>query len=85
MGRGGERSCMASESEEEYRAILTPREREILSGEADVADSYYYRVVSRVRDKIEQVGFDLETLDEHHEGLAEELREVVCGGEGANE
>lgn len=76
---------MASEAEQEYRAILTPREREILSGEADVGDSYYYRVVSRVRDKIEQVGHDLETLDKHHEGLAIELREVVGGGGGDDE
>lgn len=71
---------MAQEAENEYRAILTPREREILSGEdPTVSDSYRYRVVSRVRDKIEILGEDLKTLDQHHEGLAEELREVVCG------
>jgi hypothetical protein len=69
---------MAPESEKEYRAILTPREREIIRGEADVSDSYYYRVVSRVREKIEQLESDLETLDEHHPGLADELREAIC-------
>lgn len=71
---------MSQETENDYRAILTEREREILSGEdPDVSDSYRYRVVSRVRDKIEILEKDLETLDQHHEGLAEELREIVCG------
>ena len=64
--------------DKEYRAIITDREREILSGEADVSDSYYYRVVTRVRDKIERLEDDLATLDEHHEQLASELREIVC-------
>jgi hypothetical protein len=68
---------MAKDSEKEYRAILTEREREILSGEADVSDSYYYRVVSRVREKIGQLGGDLEILDEHHAELADEIREAV--------
>lgn len=70
---------MASESEKEYRAILTSREREILTGEADVSDSYYYRVVSRVREKIQQLGEDQAVLEEHHNQLAAELRETVCG------
>lgn len=69
---------MASESEKEYRAILTSREREILSGEDEVSDGYYYRVVSRVREKIEQLDQDLRILDANHDKLAEELRLVVC-------
>lgn len=69
---------MAPESEKEYRAILTEREREILSGEADVSDGYYYRVVSRVREKIGQLQQDVETLDRNHDSLADELREAVC-------
>lgn len=64
--------------DKEYRAILTEREREILSGEDEVSESYYYRVVTRVRDKIERVEQDLEVLDEHHDTLGDELREVVC-------
>jgi len=75
---------MAPESEKEYRAILTPREREIIAGDDDVSDSYYYRVVSRVRDKIGQLEDDLETLDEHHPDLADELHEAVCD-EGPND
>ena len=64
--------------DKDYRAILTDREREILSGEADVEESYYYRVITRVRDKIEKVEDDLEVLDEHHDTLGDELREIVC-------
>ena len=60
------------------RGILTAREREILSGEADVSDNYRYRVVSRVRKKIERLERDLEILDGNHSTLAAELREVVC-------
>lgn len=70
---------MSSESKKEYRAILTNREREILSGDAEVSDSYYYRVVSRIRKKIGELNDDVELLDEHHAELANELREGVCG------
>lgn len=72
---------METDSEKEYRAILTEREREILSGEADVSNSYYYRVVSRVREKIGLLERDLKTLDENHAELANELRQAVCGEE----
>lgn len=78
MAWAEERSPMATDSDKEYRAILTPREREILSGEDEVSDSYYYRVVSRVREKIEQLGDDQAVLEEHHPDLAAELRETVC-------
>lgn len=64
--------------DKEYRAILTDREKEILRGEADVSESYYYRVVTRVRQKIEQLDEDLALLDEHHDTLGEEMRDVVC-------
>lgn len=35
--------------DKEYRAILTAREREILTGDAEVSDGYRYRVIARVR------------------------------------
>jgi len=74
---------MASEqaesmADDDYRAILTEREAEILSGEADVTEKYRYRVVTRVRDKIGKLSDDLEVLDEHHDTLGDELREQVC-------
>ena len=64
--------------DKDYRAILTDREKEILRGEADVSEKYYYRVVTRVRQKINEIEGDLEILDEHHDTLGDELREVVC-------
>jgi len=42
-------------ADDDYRAILTPREKEILSGDADVSDKYRYRVITRVRDKINKL------------------------------
>lgn len=65
-------------SEDDRRSILTEREREILAGEAEVSEKYYYVVVSRVRKKIEGIEKDLEFLDDHHDSLGDELREVVC-------
>lgn len=65
-------------ADDDYRAILTQREKEILSGDADVGEKYYYRVVTRVRDKIEKLDADLSILDEHHDTLGDELRETVC-------
>ena len=63
---------------DERRSILTEREREILAGEADVTEKYFYTVVSRVRNKIEGLEDELEFLDEHYEKLGQEMREVVC-------
>jgi len=60
-----------------YRALLTDREREILTGQADVDEKYYYRVVTRVRRKIDRLDDDVAALD-HHDSLGDELREAVC-------
>lgn len=67
--------------DDQYRGLLTEREREIIRGEADVSDNYRYRVVSRVRTKIENVGEDVDILAENREDLVEELRQVVCENE----
>jgi len=64
--------------DDQYRGLLTDREREILKGEADVSDNYRYRVVSRIRTKIESIDEDIEILAENRGDLLEELREVVC-------
>jgi hypothetical protein len=64
--------------DDQYRGLLTEREREIIRGDADVSDNYRYRVVSRVRTKIENVENDVEILAENREDLLEELQEVVC-------
>ena len=82
MGRRRQQTSVTPDkSDGEYRAILTPREREIITGEADVSDSYYYRVVSRIREKINQLDDDLAVLEENHAKLAEELREAICDNE----
>jgi hypothetical protein len=64
--------------DDQYRGLLTEREREIIEGDADVSDNYRYRVVSRIRTKIENVDEDVKILAENREDLLEELREVVC-------
>lgn len=64
--------------DDQYRGLLTEREREILTGEADVSDNYRYRVVSRIRTKIENLDQDVDILANNREDLLEELRQVVC-------
>jgi len=67
--------------DDQYRGLLTEREREILEGEADVSDNYRYRVVSRIRTKIENIDDDVQILANNRGDLLEELREVVCKNE----
>jgi hypothetical protein len=60
------------------RALLTEREREIVSGEADdISDEYRYQTISRIRSRLQRVEDDLEALEAHGD-LAEELRGIVC-------
>ena len=72
------RACMV---DDQYRGLLTEREREILQDEADVSENYRYRVVSRIRTKIENIDDDIDILSNSREDVLEELREVVCNGE----
>lgn len=75
---------------DEGRAILTDREREILSGDADVGDNYRYKVQSIVRNRVRKhFGDDVEFLEKHfpevHEMIVDEVsgdsREEVDDGE----
>lgn len=60
------------------RALLTEREREIVSGDADdITDSYRYQTISRIRRRMQQLEGDLEALEAHGD-LGDELREIVC-------
>lgn len=59
------------------RALLTEREQDIVSGEADVKDEYRYQTISRVRKRMEQIEGDIEAMEAHGE-LADELRDMVC-------
>jgi hypothetical protein len=62
----------------QYRGLLTEREREIISGNAEVSDNYRYRVVSRIRTKIENIERDVDILASNRDDLLAELRDVVC-------
>jgi hypothetical protein len=63
----------------DQRALLTQREREILSGEADVKDNYRYSVESRVRTRLrDELAVDMGVLDENHGEIAALVRDVVC-------
>lgn len=59
------------------RALLTDREREIITNEADVSDSYRYQTISRVRSRFDRLEGDLEAFRGHGD-LLTELREIVC-------
>lgn len=64
---------------EEGRALLTDREREIISGEADVKDNYRYKVESIVRNRIKKrLGDDVDFLEEHFSEVHEMVVDAVC-------
>ncbi len=65
-------------ADDQYRGLLTEREKEILAGEVEVSDNYYSRTKSRVRNKIQSIGDDLELLRECEPELAGELRHEIC-------
>ena len=63
---------------DEGRALLTEREREIISGEADVSDNYRYKVESVVRVRIRKhFHDDIDVLRKHFPEVYELVREVV--------
>jgi hypothetical protein len=65
------------------RGLITFTERERISGNEDVEDAKKYQAVSRVRRRInEELAEEVELLEEHNPDLLEELREVVCDGDG---
>lgn len=60
------------------RALLTEREREIVSGEADdITDEYRYQTISRIRSRMQRLEDDIQALEAHGD-LATELRDIVC-------
>lgn len=64
---------------EEGRALLTDREKEIISGEADVSDNYQYKTESIVRNRIRKhLREDIEFLEEHFDEAHELATEAVC-------
>ena len=63
------------------RALMTETDREYIAGEDDVDENKRYQAISRVRDRVDELGTDIELLKEHHPGLLEEVRDVVCEDE----
>lgn len=61
------------------RALTTNRDRRQIARVGDATDSEHYQAVSRVRRRIrENLGEDIELLQENHPELLEEIRELVC-------
>ena len=69
----------------EERSLLTDREREILSGEADVSDNYRYKVESVARRRVRNIEEDVEVLRDNYPEILEELQEIVCSDEEGRE
>ena len=63
------------------RGLLTPREREILSGDADVKDNYRYKVESVARRRVGLLERDLEVLRENYPELFEQVQDSICSDE----
>ena len=59
------------------RALLTDRERAVLSGSADATPNYVQTVRSRVRERIRALELDVEILADAEPSLAAQLRDVV--------
>lgn len=63
----------------EGRALMTKREREIISGEADVTTNYQYKVQSLVRNRVQKkLSDDVDVLEEHFPEVYEMIVEEVC-------
>ncbi|WP_226008344.1 hypothetical protein [Natrinema salinisoli] len=61
---------------------MTEREREIISGEADVKDNYRYKVQSLVRNRVKKkFSDDVDVLEEHFPEVYEMIEEEVCTNE----
>ena len=69
----------------EERSLFTDREREILSGEADVSDNYRYKVESVARRRVRNIEGDVKVLRENYPEILEELQEIVCSDEEGRE
>lgn len=68
---------------EEGRALLTEREKEVLSGDADVDNNYRYKVQSIVRNRIrKQLGEDVAFLEEQFPEAYDLVMTEVCEDDG---
>jgi len=77
---------VADQMTDQRRALLTDREREILSGDADVTDNYRYSVESRVRTRLnDRLAEDVEIIRTMYPEIFDDVvYPIVCepGEEG---
>lgn len=57
---------------------MTDTEAEYIARNADATENQRYQAIARVRDRLEALERDIETLETHHPGLLAEICEVVC-------
>ncbi len=63
----------------EGRALMTQRERDIITGEVDVSDNYRYKVESLVRNRVrKKFEDDIIVLREWLPEVFDEIQEVTC-------
>lgn len=65
------------------RALLTEREAEVLSGEADDIENlaqYQSKVRHRLARRIDRLEREYELIQEHEPEIAEDIQERICGG-----
>lgn len=60
------------------RALMTDTERQYIGREVEVSENKRYQAIARVRDRLERLEQDVDTLKESHPELFNEVREVVC-------
>lgn len=60
------------------RALLTETEAAYIAREADATENQRYQAITRVRDRLDALERDIETLEAHHPGLLAEIQDVVC-------
>ena len=68
------------------RALLTDSERDLLTADELEDENRRYQAVSRIRNKIEdELPRDIQILEENHEQLLAELRDVACPDQGQSD
>lgn len=72
---------------DQRRALLTEREREILTGEADVTDNYRYSVESRIRSRLkDRLSEDVDVIREYYPEMYDDaVYPIVCQPGAATE
>jgi hypothetical protein len=60
------------------RALMTETETAYIARDVDATENQRYQAIARVRDRIDALERDIETLKAHHPSLLKEIRAVAC-------